>query len=180
MSVLTDYRESRPQGWRTSAPSASPFEFRGRHGDEASLGEEPMMPATLEPITVEVQAPLRILVADDNEMIGAAVGGLLQSLGHSVDVVSNGRDAVDSAALIDFDAVFLDIRMPQMDGYEVAHLMRHWHAGGRSPRIIGFSGESPDRELYAAAGMDDFLLKPVRLADLVHALEDRGLVHKAG
>src|ERR1700722_13673295 len=157
MSVLVDYPESCPRGWRISTHSASPFEVRGRHGDEANPGEEPMMPATLEPITVEVKAPLRILVADDNEMIGAAVGGLLESLGHSVDVVSNGRDAVDSAALLDFDAVFLDIRMPQMDGYEAAHLLRHWHAGGRSPRIIGFSGESPDRESYAAAGMDDFM-----------------------
>jgi CheY-like chemotaxis protein len=173
MTVLADYRASRPRGWRISTPSASPFEVRGRHGDEASPKEEPMMPATLEPITVKLQAPLRILVADDNEMVGAAVGGLLQSLGHSVDVVSNGRDAVDSAALIDFDAVFLDIQMPQMDGYEAAHLLRHWHAGGRLPRIIGFSGESPDRESYAAAGMDDFMLKPVRLADLVQTLKRR-------
>jgi CheY-like chemotaxis protein len=134
-----------------------------------------MMPAKPKPLTVRVQAPttLRILVADDNEMLGAAVGGLLQSLGHSVDVVTNGREAVESAAREDFDAVFLDVQMPEMGGFEAAHRLRHENAGGRPPRIIGLSGESPDHESYTAAGMDDFLLKPVRLADLVQALNLR-------
>jgi CheY-like chemotaxis protein len=133
------------------------------------------MPATPRLTTARVQAPapLRILVADDNEMIGTAVQGLLQSLGHSVEVVTNGREAVESAAREGFDAVFLDIQMPEMDGFEAAHWLRHGHAGGRPPRIIGFSGESPDPESYAAAGMDDFLLKPIHLADLVRALENR-------
>jgi two-component system sensor histidine kinase/response regulator len=152
---------------------ASPTEVCGRPGDEASPGEEPMMPASLGPTTARVQVPLRILVADDNEMIGAAVGGLLQSLGHSVDVVTNGREAVESAARENFHVVFLDVQMPEMDGFEAARWLRHEHTGVRPLRIIGFSGESPDRESYATAGMDDFLLKPIRLADLVQALKCR-------
>jgi CheY-like chemotaxis protein len=139
-------------------PLASPAEGRSPNAEEAS------------PRTATAQASLRILVADDNEVLRAAVRGLLQSLGHSVDVVTNGREAIESAAREDFDFVFLDIQMPEMDGFAAAHSLRHQYAGGRPPRIIGLSGESEGRESYSAAGMDDFLLKPVRLADLVHAL----------
>jgi CheY-like chemotaxis protein len=132
-----------------------------------------MMLATLEQTTTaraEAPAQLRILLADDNEILGATIGGLLQSLGHSVEVVSNGREAVESAAREDFHVVFLDIQMPEMGGFEAARWIRHENAGGQPCWIIGFSGESPDHKLYAASGMDDFLLKPVRLVDLVRAL----------
>ena len=128
------------------------------------------MSATLPKITAGMLAPLRILVADDNEMLRAAVRGLLERLGHSVDVVANGREAVESAAREDFDLVFLDVQMPEMDGFEAARSLSHRHAGGHRPRIIGLSGESEERESYAAAGMDDFLIKPIRLADLVHVI----------
>ena len=128
------------------------------------------MSAILPLNTARMPVPLRILVADDNEMLRAAVRGLLEGLGHSVDVVANGREAVESAAREDFDLVFLDVQMPEMDGFEAARSLRHRHAGGRRPRIIGLSGESEERESYAAAGMDDFLIKPVRLADLVHVI----------
>jgi CheY-like chemotaxis protein len=118
-----------------------------------------------------LQTRFRILVADDNEMFRVAVRGLLQSLGHSVDVVSNGREAVESASRENYDFVFLDIQMPVMDGFAAARSLRDAYNGGRSPRIIGFSGESANRESYKTAGMDDFLIKPFRLADLVHALK---------
>jgi CheY-like chemotaxis protein len=130
-----------------------------------------MLSATLPRTTAGVQTPLRILVADDNEVLGEAVRGLLQSLGHSVDVVSNGLAAVESVAREDFDFVFLDIQMPEMGGLAAARSMRHKYAGGRPLCIIGISGEREERESYAAAGMDDFLLKPVCLADLVHAMK---------
>jgi CheY-like chemotaxis protein len=134
-----------------------------------------MMPTIFEPITASVQAPapLRILVADDNEMLGAIVGGLLESLGHSVDVVSNGLEVIESASRGKFDVVLLDVQMPEMGGFEAAHRLRHEHVGERRPWIIGCSAEGQERKLYTAAGMDDFLLKPVRLADLTHALQYR-------
>jgi CheY-like chemotaxis protein len=169
MSVLADYRESRPHYWRTLRLSA-PAEVPGRPDDEASPGEESMMLPTLETTTTTIQPPLRILVADDNEMLGAAVQGLLRSLGHSVDVVTNGREAIESAARGDFDVVFLDVQMPEMDGFAVAHSLRQKHRGGLRPRIIGLSAERPERKSYVAAGMDDFLQKPVRLAELDLAL----------
>lgn len=110
-------------------------------------------------------------MADDNEILVVAVQGLLQILGHSVEVVTNGREALDAALREDFDFVLLDIQMPEMDGLETARLLRRQPPGRSRPRIIGISGEGVDRETYAASGMDDFLAKPVRFADLVHALK---------
>ena len=133
-----------------------------------------MMPATLSSTTIGAHSPLRILVADDNEMLRVAVRGLLQRLGHSVDVVTNGREAVEAASREDFDLLLLDVQMPEMDGFEAARSLRHRLGGGRRPRIIGVSGEGAERESCAAAGMDDFLIKPFRLADLVRVIKHYG------
>jgi len=129
------------------------------------------MPATLSPPADKMRAPLRILVADDNEMLRVAIRGLLRNLGHAVEVVANGREAVEAAAHDDYDLVFLDIQMPEMGGFEAARLCRQENTRGQPPRIVGLSGEPEDRETYAAAGMDDFLVKPIRLTDLVHVLK---------
>lgn len=116
------------------------------------------------------RGPLRILVADDDELIRAATRGLLQRLGYSVDVVTDGRQAVEAASCRRFDVVLLDVQMPGMDGMQAAARLRGEH-GADCPRIIGVSGESEERESYEAAGMDGFLVKPIRLADLVLAIE---------
>jgi CheY-like chemotaxis protein len=122
---------------------------------------------------VEARAPLRILVADDNEVIRVVTRGLLQRCGHRVDVVSDGLEAVEAVSHGRFDVVLLDVQMPGMDGLEVASHLRRRH-GADCPRIIGLSGEHEERAVYAAAGMDHFLAKPIRLADLVDALEGQG------
>jgi CheY-like chemotaxis protein len=113
---------------------------------------------------------LRILVVDDNEVLLTAVGGLLRSMGHSPDVARNGREAVEAAARNRYDVVLLDIQMPEMGGFEAARTLRRDDPSGTPPRIIGLSGEWADRESYAAAGMDDFLIKPVRPRDLARVL----------
>jgi CheY-like chemotaxis protein len=115
--------------------------------------------------------PLRILLADDNEMILTAVRGLLQSLGHAVETVVNGRAAIESASRNRFDFVFLDMQMPEMDGIEAARYLSNERAANDRPRIIGLSGECTEREFYTAFGMDEFLAKPVRLEDLVQVLQ---------
>jgi CheY-like chemotaxis protein len=131
------------------------------------------MPSTSSPRAAEPAAPLQILVADDNETLRAAVRGLLRNLGHSVETVSNGPDAVEAAARRAFDLVFLDVQMPGMGGFEVARSLRQGQRRPEGPAtsIIGLSGEGEDPDAYAAAGMDDFLVKPVRLGDLVRVLD---------
>lgn len=113
---------------------------------------------------------LRVLLVDDNEVLLMAIRGLLRIMGHSTDVARNGREAIEATAHHSYDIVLMDIQMPEMGGYEAARTLRRDLAAGPRPRIIGFSGESADRESYAASGMDDFLVKPVRPRDLERAL----------
>ncbi len=114
--------------------------------------------------------PLRILVADDNAVLRTAVRGLLVQMGHIVEVASNGREAVESAARSDFDIVFLDVQMPEMGGIEAAQSLRGSRGEGLLPRIVGISGGQADDACYASSGMETLLTKPVRLADLVRII----------
>jgi CheY-like chemotaxis protein len=113
---------------------------------------------------------LKILVVDDNEVLLAAVRGLLLLMGHTTDVARNGREALEAAAQNGYDVVLLDLQMPEMGGFEAARTLRRDAPSGTPPRIIGLSGESADRESYEAAGMDDFLIKPVCPQDLERVL----------
>jgi CheY-like chemotaxis protein len=118
----------------------------------------------------EPGAALQILVADDQDIVRAAMRGLLQRLGHSVEAVASGREAVEAAAQCDYDVVFLDVQMPELGGVEAAWLIRQGCAGGQTPRIIAISADDDVEKWLAAAGMDEFLAKPVRLGDLVQVL----------
>jgi CheY-like chemotaxis protein len=109
-------------------------------------------------------------VVDDNEVLLIAIRGLLRLMGHTADVARNGHEALAATSRHTYDVVFLDIQMPEMGGYEAARALRNDFPAGESPRIIGISGESADRESYVASGMDDFLVKPVRPTDLERVL----------
>ncbi len=114
---------------------------------------------------------LKILLVDDNEVLLTAIRGLLRLMGHITDVARNGREALEATSHNAYDVVMLDVQMPEMGGFEAARSLRQDYPSGTPPRIIGFSGESSDRESYAAAGMDDFLVKPVRPGDLARVLD---------
>ncbi|QEH35690.1 Chemotaxis protein CheY [Aquisphaera giovannonii] len=117
--------------------------------------------------------PLHILLADDNEMLRVAMRGLLQSLGHTVTPVRNGREAVDAASRLSFQVIILDVEMPELGGFEAASELRLRHDESPRPRILGISAEARDSEAYEKCGMDDFLVKPVRRSDFERALEPR-------
>lgn len=123
---------------------------------------------------------LKVLVADDNEVLRTAIRGLLRLMGHSTDVARNGREALEATSRHAYDVVLLDIQMPEMGGFEAARTLRRDVPSGTLPRIIGFSGESADRESYVASGMDDFLVKPVRPRDLERALRPVLKAHNRG
>jgi CheY-like chemotaxis protein len=126
--------------------------------------------------SVTAQAALSILVAEDNDVLRAVVHGLFRLTDHTVDVVCNGREAVDAAAVRDYDVIFLDVQMPEMDGLEAASRLREGRRRVR-PWIVGLSGE-PDHERAYAVGMDDFLVKPVRFTDLIEVLNRFGRQRK--
>jgi two-component system sensor histidine kinase/response regulator len=118
---------------------------------------------------------LHILVAEDNEFNVILLKQLFGLRGHSAHIAGNGREAVALATEDKFDLLLLDIHMPEMDGFEVARAIReHERSSGRHLPIIAFTARSgkTDRERCLAAGMDDFLSKPVQ-ADALWEVIDR-------
>jgi len=120
--------------------------------------------------------PLRILVADDNRVNQKVGQALLEKLGYRTEVVSNGLEVLQALELQPYDMVFLDVQMPEMDGCSAAReIHRRWSEADR-PRIIAMTGQAMlgDRERCLEAGMDDYIAKPIRIADLRAALERWG------
>jgi len=122
--------------------------------------------------TVEPGA-LRVLIADDNALNQNLLKRLVAKLGHSADVVSNGREAVAAVAQTPYDAVLMDVLMPEMDGLVAAEaICRRWPRGNR-PRLIALTAMAGpgDQERCLRAGFDDYMSKPVRLDDLTDTLK---------
>jgi CheY-like chemotaxis protein len=149
---------------------------------------KPVVPRTLHDVMIQVGArgeaaapvaqqvvpgSLSVLIADDNALNQNLLRRLVGKLGHSADVVSNGREAVAAVAQQPYDAVLMDVLMPEMDGLAAAEaICRRWPRGNR-PRLIALTALAGpgDQERCIKAGFDDYMSKPVHLADLVEALK---------
>ena len=120
--------------------------------------------------------PLRLLLADDNP-INQKVGlSVLHKLGYRADLANNGIEVLRALEQKVYDVLFLDVQMPEMDGLEAARqICQRWTAD-RRPCIIAMTGNAllGDREKCLAAGMDDYISKPVRVVELQAALERWG------
>jgi GAF domain-containing protein/CheY-like chemotaxis protein len=116
--------------------------------------------------------PLRILLAEDNAVNQKLVVRLLERLGYRADVAGNGLEALEAVRRQTYDAILMDVQMPEMDGLEATRsICREWTHDHR-PRIIAMTANAmeEDRETCLAAGMDDYLSKPIRVQELVRAL----------
>ena len=130
---------------------------RRRQELDASLGE---------------RQPLRILLAEDN-VVNQKVGvRLLERLGYRPDIVSNGLEVLGALRRQCYDVVLLDVQMPEMDGLEAARRITGQSEPGKRPRLIALTANvfKDDREQCMAAGMDDFIPKPLDIAHLRRAL----------
>lgn len=121
--------------------------------------------------TVPARA-LRVLVVEDNPINQHVTVQLMTRLGHRVDVVSGGYDAILKVSEQAYDVVLMDIQMPEIDGEEAARAIRELGGSIRQPYIIALTAHAlaGDRERYLQAGMNDYLSKPVRSIDLRRAL----------
>ena len=119
--------------------------------------------------------PFRILVAEDNVINRQLIVHILGNLGYEPDCAENGVETVAAAARKDYDLILMDVQMPEMDGLEATKLIRR--QGRRQPVVIALTANAMrgDREQCLAAGMDDYICKPVRLDELMQLLQKWGL-----
>jgi two-component system, sensor histidine kinase and response regulator len=126
----------------------------------------------------ESQNRLRVLLAEDNAVNQLVALRLLEKCGHTVTVAANGRKAVEAWEEGSFDALLMDVQMPEMDGLEATRAIREKErsTGGRIP-IIAMTAHAMkgDDERCLAAGMDDYLAKPIRREELTAALDKVGV-----
>ena len=123
----------------------------------------------------ESERPLRILLAEDNAVNRLLAVRLLEKRGHSVVVAGNGHEALAALERGGFDAVLMDIQMPEMGGFAATAEIRNTERGtGRHLPIIALTAHAMqgDREHCLAAGMDGYLAKPIGAAELYETLED--------
>jgi len=118
--------------------------------------------------------PLRILLAEDNVVNQKLALRILQQMGYRADLASNGIEAIESVERQSYDVVLMDVQMPEMDGLEASRqITARWSADQR-PRIVAMTANAMqgDREMCLAAGMDDYLTKPIRVDQLVETLNN--------
>jgi two-component system, sensor histidine kinase and response regulator len=137
-----------------------------------SLNHEDGRGTETAPLPGGAARPLSLLLAEDNKVNQRLAVSLLEKRGHRVVVVGNGREALAALDGQTFDAVLMDVQMPEMDGLDASRrICAQWPAESR-PRIIAMTANAmiEDREACFAAGMDDYLAKPVRPEELGEAL----------
>jgi len=116
---------------------------------------------------------LRILLAEDNAMNQKVALRLLERLGYGADVASNGLEALEALERRPYDVVLMDVQMPELDGLDASRrICDRWAVESR-PRIIAMTANAlpEDREACFAAGMDDYVAKPIRGDELSEALK---------
>ncbi|HPH97636.1 MAG TPA: response regulator [Anaerolineaceae bacterium] len=117
--------------------------------------------------------PLRILMAEDNVINQKVAANILSRLGYRADIASNGLEALENLRRQDYDVVLMDVQMPEMDGVEAAAIIRKEWPPEKMPMIIAMTAHAleGDREKFLSLGMDGYVSKPVKIDDLVVALE---------
>ena len=121
-----------------------------------------------------IATPLQILLCDDNSINQKVATRILQQIGYKPDIAANGREALDAMDKKKYDLVFMDVMMPEMDGLDATREIRKRQKAGASENyqsriiVIAMTAQAMqgDREKCLEAGMDDYLAKPIRPADV--------------
>lgn len=117
--------------------------------------------------------PLHILLVEDNTINQKVALHMLEKLGYRADIAANGQEAIEALQRQPYEILFMDVQMPIMDGVEATQIIRTTIPSNKQPYIIAMTANVMvgDRESYLASGMDDYIGKPVRVEELVYALE---------
>ncbi len=119
--------------------------------------------------------PLKVLVVEDETINAMVISAMLGKLGHQVELAANGRLAIQKNIERDFDCIFMDIQMPELDGMETTKAIRSTPRTnrGRKIPIVALTAHAMkgDREKFMEAGMDDYLAKPVEIEQLTAVLQ---------
>jgi CheY-like chemotaxis protein len=132
----------------------------------------PVTPGQIHPLGSAPAQTLKILIAEDHPVNQRVAQLMLRSLGYEAQLVSDGLQVLQALSQIDYDLVMLDLQMPQLDGLECARRIRNQHPGASTPWLIAVTANvvSGEQDACLAAGMNDFLPKPVTTEALRAAL----------
>jgi CheY-like chemotaxis protein len=162
---------------RIGAVIVKPIKASTLHGAIATvLGdgteERPVLSDTLLDPEMAARHPLRILLTEDNVVNQRLALRLLEKMGYRADVAGNGIEAVAAVERQTYDLVLMDVQMPEMDGVEATSRIVERFPEGERPWIVAMTAEAMqgDREGFLAAGMNDYVAKPIRPQELVTAI----------
>ena len=125
-----------------------------------------------EQIDLATRIPLNVLLVEDNPVNQKVALRFLERLGYRADAVANGIEAINAIGSHNYQLVFMDLQMPEMDGFEATRHIRQNLPQHRQPCIIALTANAlqSDRDLCLAAGMNDFITKPIKLGDMTDVI----------
>jgi CheY-like chemotaxis protein len=129
------------------------------------------------PTELNLPHPPRTLVVEDNAVNQKVAVRMLERLGLRADVAANGREAVEMCRLVPYELIFMDCQMPEMDGFTAAREIRQLESyTHQAAAIVAMTAEAMagTREECLAAGMDDYIAKPVKFEHLKEAVKSWG------
>jgi PAS domain S-box-containing protein len=140
---------------------------------QTEVENAPQLSMISAPTRAKMEVKPTILLAEDNVVNQAVAKQMLVKLGCRADVVANGAEALTALRQRSYDVVLMDVQMPELNGYEATERLRGMMLDDAQPWVIALTANAlkGDREKCIAAGMDDYISKPVRLGELEQALE---------
>ncbi len=159
-------------GYTANKPAGSVFWFELPldEGDEKSIGDDDISEVGKD--VLQDLNSVRLLLAEDNVTNQLVVGNILERLGCVVDIVSTGQEAIDGILARPYDAILMDVSMPEMDGITATKIIRQLDGHARNTPIIALTAYAldEDRQRVLAAGMNDFVAKPISRIELARAI----------